>query len=287
MKKLIVNADDFGFTRGVNAGIVRAFESGIVTSATIMANGDAFEDAVALARANPGLGVGCHLAAVGGRSVASPRELPSLVNREGLLPATLTQLMLKLVRGSVSADEIAREFRAQVRRVVDAGIAPTHLDTHKHSQIHPRVMEAAAQVASEFEIRCVRNPFERVFSLSRGDSHWRWTYLKQCILSAVTAPAALQFRELVRENQLKTPDKFFGVKMTGLLDSAAIRSIIETLGEGASELMCHPGINDIDLEGAPTRLKRQRELELEALCDPGLRLLAKERGIMLINYGEL
>ena len=133
MKRLIVNADDFGFTRGVNVGIVRAYKTGIVTSTTIMANGDAFEDAVELARANPGLGVGCHLAIVGGRRVARPSEARSLVDGEEVLPATLTQLVIKLARGSVSTDEIVREFRSQLERVMLTGIKPTHLDTHKHS----------------------------------------------------------------------------------------------------------------------------------------------------------
>src|SRR5258707_9725647 len=133
MKRLIVNADDFGFTRGVNAGIVRAFKSGIVTSTTIMANGEAFEDAVSLAHANPGLGVGCHLAVVGGRPVAAPSEIPSLVDRNGVLPATLTRLVIKIARGYASGEDIAREFRAQVRRVVDSGIEITHVDSHKHS----------------------------------------------------------------------------------------------------------------------------------------------------------
>src|ERR1700704_4427871 len=105
MKSLIVNADDFGFTRGVNAGIIRAFKSGIVTSTTIMANGGAFEDAVSLALANPELGVGCHLAIVGGRPVASPSKIPSLIDRNGALPATLTKLVIKIARGRVPMQE--------------------------------------------------------------------------------------------------------------------------------------------------------------------------------------
>src|SRR5215210_2825772 len=109
MKRLIVNADDFGFTRGVNAGIARAFKSGILTSATIMANGDAFEDAIEVARANSGLGIGCHLSAVGGRPVAQARDVASLVDDSGMLPATVTQLMIKLARGQVRGSDIESE----------------------------------------------------------------------------------------------------------------------------------------------------------------------------------
>lgn len=287
MKRLIVNADDFGFTRGVNAGILRAFKSGIVTSATIMANGEAFEEAVEMARANPGLGVGCHLAIVGGRPIAPVSAAPSLVGRDGALPATLTKLVVKLARGAITTDQVAREFRAQVERVATTGIEITHFDTHKHSHTHPAIMEALAQVAAEFGVKCVRNPFESIFSRGRRNSQSKWTYLKQSALSAGIAPAAIQFQRLAQRHGLKTPDKFFGVRLTGMLDSAAIRSMMESLGEGTAELMCHPGVYDNELESAHTRLKQQRERELEAVSDSTLRLVAKEQEIELISYREL
>jgi len=147
-------------------------------------------------------------------------------------------------------------------------------------------MEALARVAAEFGIKCVRNPFESVFA-GRRDSQPKWAYLKQFALSAAIAPAAIEFTRIAREYRLTTPDRFFGVKLTGLLDTAAIRSIMESLGEGAAELMCHPGINDDDLAKAHTRLRFQRERELEAVSDPGLRELAQELGITLISYREL
>jgi hopanoid biosynthesis associated protein HpnK len=287
MKKLIVNADDFGFTRGVNRAVVRAFKTGIVTSTTIMANGEAFEDAVESALANPGLGVGCHLAVVGGLPVAPAADVSSLVDSGGVLPRTLTRLMFKLARGLVPIEELMREFRAQLERVAQAGIKLTHLDTHKHSHTHPRVMKALGKVAAEFGIKCVRNPFERPFSLKRPGPLSDWSYLKQYALSAAISPGAIQFKRLVREYGLKTPDRFFGVRVTGMLDRSAIRSIMENLGEGTAELMCHPGEYDADLERAQTRLKREREGELEALSDPNLRGLAEEQGIELINYRGL
>jgi len=286
MKRLIINADDFGFTRGVNIGIVRGFKAGIVTSATIMANGEAFEEAAELARSNPALGVGCHLAIVGGRPVAPASEIPSLVDRGRALPSTLTKLVMKLASGSLTSDQIAREFRAQVDRVKRAGVDITHFDTHKHSHTHPKVMEALAQVANEFGVTRVRNPFERFFTGHRS-SQMTWAYLKQSALSAGVAPAAIEFKRIVESHGLKTPDKFYGVRLTGLLDSTAIRSIMESLGEGTAELMCHPGVFDNELEGARTRLKQQRERELEAVTDSTLRNAAKDLGVELISYREL
>jgi predicted glycoside hydrolase/deacetylase ChbG (UPF0249 family) len=190
------------------------------------------------------------------------------------------------MRGTITADQVAREFRAQVERVAREGIQITHFDTHKHSHTHPKVMEALAQVAGEFGVKSIRNPFETVFGAGRS-SHSRWTYLKQSALSAGIAPAAIEFRRLAERYGLKTPDRFFGVKVTGLLDSTAIRSMMESLGEGTAELMCHPGIFDDDLKNAHTRLKQQRERELEAVGDSTLRASAQELGIELISYREL
>ncbi|HXF38488.1 MAG TPA: ChbG/HpnK family deacetylase [Blastocatellia bacterium] len=284
MKRLIVNADDFGFTPGVNTGIIHAYKTGIVTSATIMANGEAFDDAVALALANPSLGVGCHLAIVGGRPVAQPDEVSSIVDKEGLLLPTLGQFMLRLARGSVKSEDIAREFRAQVIRVVNAGITPTHFDSHKHSHVSPPVMKALALVAREFGVTRVRNPFESVFDRASLSG---WSNIKQSALSAMIAPGTIRFKRLARKYLLNTPDRFLGVKRTGRLDSNAIRSMMKGLKEGTTELMCHPGFNDPALESAHTRLKKERERELEALTDPGLRRFAEERGIELISYREL
>jgi hopanoid biosynthesis associated protein HpnK len=290
MKRLIINADDFGFTRGVNAGIERAFRTGILTSATIMANGDAFEEAIEIARANCGLGVGCHLSAVGGRPVAAARDVASLLDGNQMLPVTLTQLMIKLARGQVRSSDIESEFRAQVGRVVARGITPTHLDSHKHAHTHPHVMRALARVAREFGIRCVRNPFESLFAPAHAGATARArraAYLKQCAMSAAVAVRAISFKRLAREYGLRTPDHFFGARLTGLLDSEAIESLVRSTRPGATELMCHPAVYDQELERARTRLKRERERELEALTDPALRRIIDKAGVKLISYREL
>jgi len=290
MKYLIVNADDFGFTRGVNEGIALAFKSGIVTSTTLMANGDAFAEAVDIARANPALGVGCHLALVGGRPVAPARDVASLIERDGSLPATLTRLMTKLAGRSVQYEHIESELRAQVERVVAAGIAPSHFDSHKHSHTHPRVMKALARVAAEFGIKSVRNPFESVLAsvpLGPAARATRRVYLKQYAMSAAVSVRARAFKRLARDHGLSTPDFFYGVRLTGLLDAEAITSLIESLKDGTTELMCHPGVYGEDLEQSRTRLKQQRQRELDALIDPRLTRAIDELGVKLISYREL
>jgi hopanoid biosynthesis associated protein HpnK len=287
MLDLIVNADDFGLTRGVNAGIIRAYREGILTSATLMANGPAFDDAVELARANPGLGVGVHLALLGGRAVAPRQEVTSLADRDNQLPDTLFVLLTRLSSGWIPTRQIEREFRAQINRVLDAGIVPTHLDTHKHTHTHPRVMEAMGRIANEFKIRCVRKPFED-FRISMSNRRANGKGNTRQVMSAVAAgTTAPLFRLLVKAYGLLTPDHFFGLTVTGRLRSKGLLEIMARLPQGTSELMCHPGVCDDELRQLPTQLQSEREDELTALTDPNVRRAAEARGIRLIGYQEI
>ena len=285
MKQLIVNADDFGYTRGVNAGIIRGFRDGIVTSATIMANGEAFEDAVECARANAGLGVGCHLVLVGGKCVAAREKIASLADWEGLLPASLAALVSKLSVGAIRSEEIEVELRAQVEKVIVAGVQPTHFDSHKHTHAHPKVMEAAVKVAEEFGIRRVRKPFEDVKGLlwpaSRGGA---WKQRATALMAGVNAPG---FQRMADSHGMQAPDHFMGVAATGRLNRQAILDMIGAMGEGTTELMCHPGEYDEGLERSATRLKRERETELEGLIDPDVRAAVLRQHVRLIHFGDM
>lgn len=287
MKKLIVNADDFGYTRSVNLGIIRAFREGIVTSATIMATGAAFDDAVERSKANPSLGLGCHLVLVGGRSVASPKEVSSLADSEGNLPSTLPTLLKKLCSGSIKSEHIAREFRAQISKVLNAGIELSHLDSHKHTHSHPRVMEQVAHLSQELRIPRVRNPFEDIGSLvasafRNGGASWRRSFI-----AILAHSAARRFRSIARANHLAWPDHFWGVAETGALRRESILSMISSMGEGIHELMCHPGQYDLELEQSLTRLKKEREQELQALTDPSVRAAIARHQIELVDYRGL
>jgi len=289
MKQLIVNGDDFGYTRGVNRGILRAFEQGILTSATLMANGEAFEDAVEAARAHPRLGVGCHLVLVGGRAVAPPGSIPSLAGSDGRLPMSLAAFWLLLSCGRIRRADLERELRAQVERVCAAGSKPTHFDTHKHAHMHPRVMEALARVAEEFGIRWVRKPFERLGNVFRFRSApaKRLAQWRQSAAGAAVGAGAPKFRRVSWAHGLRTTDHFYGFGLTGLLTARAIVAMLDSLPEGTSELMCHPGVCDEALRRAPTRLKRARELELAALTDLEVRRAVERDGIQLISYRDL
>ena len=249
-KLLVVNADDFGFTRDVNQGVLDAHRQGIVTATTLMATGDAFEHAAALARENPTLDVGCHLVLVGGRSVVAPHHP---------LPATTLRLGVALATGRIN---VLEELRAQVRRILEAGLKPTHLDTHKHTHILPQVSGHVGRVAEEFGIPWVRRPLD--FPVLR-------TWLETSL----------------RRRGCRMTDHFEGFRLTGRLDTAGLAGLLRGLRPGTTELMCHPGYLGPDLRAAPTRLKESRERELRALVSPEVKQVVLESGIVLVNYASL
>jgi chitin disaccharide deacetylase len=287
MKQLILNADDFGFTRGVNEGIIRAHREGVLTSATLMACGAAFEDAVARARANPGLAVGCHLVLVGGRAVAPREEIPSLADEAGQLPKTLLRLVARVSLRRVPVEELEREMRAQIEKIRAAGIDPTHLDAHKHTHAHPTVMEALGRAARATGITRVRKPIETIkdsWNTSWGDGAG---ISKQLLGAAAVTTIAPQFAAISKKYGLQSPDHFLGLAATGRLGPVMLRRIIESLPEGRTEIMLHPGVCDADLRNSASRLQTQRETELEGLLDAGVRGAIEERGVRLISYREV
>lgn len=257
-----MNADDFGFTRDVNEGIVEGHLNGIVTATTLMANGDAFDHAVMLARENPSLDVGCHLVLVQGRSVSDP-------SRE--LPATLAELTRALLQRKLPVYE---ELHAQVRKIVSAGVRPTHLDTHKHTHLLPPVLEAVARVAHEFGIPWVRRPFD--FGIDTGA---RMTKSAVALGMRVARPG---FARALGE--LKTTDHFAGFQITGTLKQSNLIETLERLPQGLTEFMCHPGKLGPELRVAATRLKESRQMELSALVSPEVRSTIERRGIELVSY---
>ena len=281
-KQLILNADDFGLTKGVNDGIVRAHREGILTSATLMANGPAFDDAVAHALANPSLGVGCHLVLVGGECVAPPHGIPSLADSHGWLPASLGTFVARVSAGAIRRADIERELSAQIEKIRRAGISPTHLDTHKHTHAHPRVLEALGRVAQVTGITRIRKPIERL-----RDSWAGGAPVKQLVAASAARTISLRFRALSRKYGLSSPQNFLGLASTGGLSPAALRRLIDTLPDGQTEIMLHPGICDADLAETGSRLQRERELEMNALLDPEVKRCVTEQGIELITYRQL
>jgi chitin disaccharide deacetylase len=286
MKQLILNADDFGYTRGINQAIVRAHREGVLTSATLMANAAAFDDAAELARQCPDLGVGCHFVLIGGKSVADPSEIPSLASPDGRLPQSLPAFVAAVSSGSIKPEDIARELRAQIAKIRAAGVEPTHIDSHKHTHAHPRAFRAIARTAKELGITKIRNPYERL--------HDSWTtmregkaYSNQIFAAAAASLSARPFRRILREYGLKAPDNFLGLAVTGRIDPVVLREMVRNLSDGFTEIMLHPGICDPELVATGSRLTAARETEMQALLDPEVKLLMEKENVRRITFREL
>jgi chitin disaccharide deacetylase len=288
LKSLIVNADDLGWTEGVNRGIAEANRNGIVTSASLLANGPAFALGVELARTSPGLGVGVHLNLSDGEPVA-PRELvTSLVNNKGTFQGGPENLLMRIGRRRLALEDVEREWDAQIARVREAGIAPTHLDGHKHVHMLPGLFEIALRLAKRHGIGALRVALEEsslraalaVGSRTRGS-----LAMKQGVQARGLKLLARDAREIAERAGMATADYFCGIAQTGELTREGVAQLLKNLPDGTTELMCHPGYVDADLEKSPTRLQKSRETELAILTDTGIRNLVASQGIRLIDYG--
>jgi len=284
-KQLIVNADDFGFTPDVNQGIVESHRCGILTATTLMANGAAFDDAVRLARETPTLDIGCHLVLIGGRSLLTGRAYPLSVPR----------LVAALARREIRAYD---ELKAQVWRLLGAGIEPTHLDTHKHTHLAPPVLDAVARIAEEFGIHWVRRPFDFPMNAPRKTVP-ATVPVTDPLTVPLTVPAVKRltsaalgllrrrFHRVLQSHGCRTTDHFAGFQITGRFHTVQLVALMGMLPEGSTELMCHPGRCGEALRAERTRLKESRERELEALIAPEVRAAAERNGVELVGYAGL
>lgn len=290
MRRLIVNADDFGFTSGVNRAIVEAHTHGIVTSSTLMATGRAFEDAARLAATVPRLSVGCHVVLIDGEPVLGAKQLHSLTTEYssgGRFRDGLKSFAARAFTGRLNPDEIELEAAAQIRKVQSAGISVSHVDTHKHTHLFPAVLRPLLRAARDCGVRAVRNPFGPRKPLKSSELLMRpglWTrYAEVRLLRSL----AVKFREAAKREGMVTPDGTFGIVVTGALDEKLFRGIAAIIPEGTWEFVCHPGYNDDDLRSAKTRLRHSRETELRVLTIPEARQVLLDHGIELISYHDL
>jgi hopanoid biosynthesis associated protein HpnK len=294
LRRLIVNADDFGISEGVNRGIIEAHLRGILTSTTLMVNMPGFEHGVEASRDTPTLGVGVHLNLTTGVPVLPPSEIPSLVGEDGRflrLNPTLKQLTLR----RMDLKQIEAELSAQVEKAMEAGVSPTHLDSHHHVHIHPTLQPIVIRIARRFGIRGIRcttelglaDTLRRAEMLfyqdqAAGREHPRSIYLKGIALSLFGK--ILQWR--ARRAGLAAPDHFRGLLLGLAFDPLDLHKVLRTLPPGATELMCHPGYVDEEL-ASRTSYTIGRDYELRALTDPANREILDQVDVRLINYSDL
>lgn len=296
MRRLIVNADDFGLTEGVNHAIVEAQERGIVTSATLMANAQAFEEAASLARSladrKARFSVGCHVVLLDGEPLLPADRVASLLqpgplNGNRQFRSKLNDFVLASFRHKLDPVEIEAEASAQIERLQSAGIRPSHFDTHKHAHMFPAVLRPLLRAARECGVPAVRNPFGQVWPLPIADLLRKRKLWRRFAELNVLRNFASRFRREVEDHGLRTTDGSLAVLVTGFLDLKLFTTIVDSIPEGTWEFVCHPGYNDADLDKVRTRLRQSREQELNLLTSVEAKEILQSREIKLITYREL
>ena len=279
MSRLILNADDFGLTIGVNRAIVELHRAGSLTSTTLMAKAAATEEAIALSRSTPSLGVGCHVVLVDGEPVTPMFNLPTLVNpRTNRFQPTLGQFLQRLLTRRIRSTEIEAEAAAQIALLQSRGLRLTHIDTHKHTHMFPAVLRPVLRAAKAAGIRAIRNPFEPAWSLRATPAAPMIRRAEVNLLWLLESA----FRRIVAEEGFATTDGAIGVLATGSLDAATVDALLRNLPPGTWELVSHPGYNDADLAKAHTRLLDSREIERRALAS-----ISQRNEIELIDFSNL
>jgi predicted glycoside hydrolase/deacetylase ChbG (UPF0249 family) len=262
---LILNADDFGLTPGINRAIAELHAANALTSATLMAAGPAFDDAIRIAHAHPTLGIGCHIVLTDGTPISPPETIPTLLGPDRkTFRTSLSTFFRDALLGRISATDIACEAQAQIERIQQQGIRLTHLDTHKHTHILPRIARTLLAVAERTGIPAIRNPFEPPWSIALGRS----PLLRRLQLRSLRhlQPRFLALPQ-IRSGIVVTTNGTLGISATGQLNPTTLGNILNAMPEGLWELVCHPGYNDSDLDAITTRLRATREIELSALLE--------------------
>jgi predicted glycoside hydrolase/deacetylase ChbG (UPF0249 family) len=277
--RLIVNADDFGLTSGVNRAIIELHAAEVLTSATLMAQASATEEAIAMARSMPTLGAGCHVVLVDGAPTLGPRQIRSLASgKNGRFVPTLGSFLRRLLTGRIRSREIETETAAQIALLQSYGLRLTHVDTHKHTHMFPAVLRPVLRAAKAAGIHAVRNPFEPVWSINATREAPEMRRL-QVILLRRLEPV---FRRIVAEEGFTTTDGSIGILATGTINIATVHSLLLAMPEGTFELVTHPGYRDEDLARVNTRLLASREMERNALID-----IKSFSGIELVSFADL
>jgi chitin disaccharide deacetylase len=292
VRRLIINADDFGLTPGVNRAIDEAHQGGILTSSTMMANSRAFADAAAIAQATAArnFSVGCHVVLLDGEPVLRPAQVPTLLqpgNGNHCFRESLNDFVIASFRHKLNPGEVEAEAAAQMERMRAAGVQPSHFDTHKHAHMFPAVLRPLLRAAKSHGVRAVRNPFGQVWPLPLASLLRTRQVWKRFAQLNVLRNFAGSFRRQVEAHGLKTTDGSLGVLVTGVLDMKLFAAIIDSIPEGTWEFVCHPGYDDSDLDQVHTRLRKSREQELALLTSAEARDLLRRRSVDLISYHEL
>lgn len=277
MKKLVVNADDLGLTEGISRGIIDGFNTGIITSASLIATMPAFQHAVELAKQNPALDVGVHLSLTVGKPCSNNARIRRILKEEEFVK-NYGQVIKGFYAGEIRTKDIKQELSAQIRKVEEAGLKITHLNSHQHIHMVPGLFRLSLALMKEHNIPFVRVPNEliRTRNLRTGKV---WGLL---ILGLI----GRAFSKKVIDSGLKTTEYFWGLSCTEAMSLQELIRVLGCLKSGINELMCHPGYDDPALH-ALYEGPYFRQVELNALRSREAMEFVEQEGIQLTSFTKL
>ena len=270
-RRLIVNADDFGRSASINAAVMRAHREGILTSASLMMNEAATNQAVALVRENPTLAVGLHLTLICGHAALPPEKIPGLVDGQGEFGDSPIRTGLKYYFQRHLQSQLRAEIREQFARFRSTGLALDHVNGHLHFHLHPVVFDLLMAEVNELGIERVRLMRDD-YALNRRIAQGRWWF--RASHAALFAMLAGRAEQPLRQRGVKHPQTVFGLLQDSRVNEDFLLQLLPALPEGDSEVYSHPS-----LDGS--------RIELDALTSPRVQARVAELGIQLIRYQDL
>ena len=281
LRKVIVNADDFGLCEGVNRGVFRAHTEGILTSATIMAGAEAADEAVDFARRMPDLGVGVHLNLLEGSPVSNDAKVRVLLDDSGEFGYSASRLAIKSLFSGRITEAIEIELAAQISWALDHGIGPTHLDSHKHVHTFATIWPVVCRLAGRFGISAVRWPYEPSWVANSKTPAPASGGRKRARIVRSMAKVSRRLDANFIKNEV-----LFGVAHTGKINAEFWTMVLKDTSFGIAEVMTHPGYTE-GLDVSKTRLVAERVAEMDALCTDDMKRIMHDAGIEGTHYGRI
>ncbi len=281
-RRLIVNADDFGIAETVNEAVIRAFTEGVLTSCSLMVTGEAFEHAVGLAHAHPGLAVGIHLVTVLGRAVLPSTEIPTLVDAAGNFAANSVVAGLKYYFSPQARRELHRELSAQFEKFAATGLRLSHIDGHLHMHVHPVVFRAAVELGTRYGVRRMRVPQEEyrlAVNFNRQHASTKALY------TLLFGQLARRMQRQLRASGFVYAERVYGNLHSGEMDEQYFLYMLDNLHTDTNEIYFHPAVYPANCLLNATAQQSMREFA--ALMSPTVRRRVHELGITLMNYFDL
>jgi chitin disaccharide deacetylase len=270
-RRLIVNADDFGRTASINQAVIRAHREGILTATSLMVNEPACEEAVALARENPKLGVGLHLTLLCGHSALPPEQIPGLANAKGEFTTSPPGAGFRYFFQRSLREPLRREIHAQFQRFHATGLPLDHVNGHLHLHLHPTVFRILMTDAAQLGIKHLRLTFDPLrLNLRLASGHFAYRALH----AAIFYPLSARARPVLAQRGIRHTDAVFGLLQNARVDEDYVNRLLPQLPAGDSELYSHPSLDEF-------------KNEFDALISLRAQEQVRKLGIKLIRYQDL